>query len=303
MKRHLEYPEISVYDLLEQKAGEFSELCALNYFGAKTSYRKLIQKIKECAKALDALGVKKGDSVSVCLPNIPEAVHLFYAIDRLGAVSNMIHPMSAENEILRFVELTDSRLIFGIDLIGEKLERVREKRPDLRIVTVSASRSMPIHLKMGYKLTQKKPPACSAMSWDSFISGAKNGRDINSHGAADDTAAILYSGGTTGKPKGIMLTNMNFNALAIHSIDACGGLAPGMKMLSVMPIFHGFGLGVCIHTMLVLGGTAVIQPKFSAKDFPNLLFKYRPDMIAGVPAIYEAMIVDKILSPPPLRRS
>ena len=294
MKRHLEYPECSLYDLLEKKAGEFSGMCALNYFGMKLTFDKLIEKISECAKALSAAGVRTGDSVSVCLPNIPEAVYLFYAINKVGAVANMIHPMSAENEIVRFVKLTDSRIIFGVDLIAGKLEKVRKQCSGLEIITVSVGRSMPMLTKIGYTLTNKnKPPKTSAADWSKFISGAAGKSGTNHHGKADDTAAILYSGGTTGKPKGIMLTNMNFNALAIHSIDACGNLEPGMRMLSVMPVFHGFGLGVCIHTILILGGTAVIQPKFSTRDFHKLLFRYRPNIIAGVPAIYESMIVNK----------
>ncbi len=294
MKKHLEYPECSLYGLLEQKAGQFSEMCALNYFGKKLTFSKLVDKIAECAAALEAYGVKAGDSVSVCLPNIPEAVYLFYAVNRLGAVANMIHPMSAENEIVRFVTLTESRIIFGVDLIAEKLEKVRSACQSLKVISVSVGRSMPLLMKTGYKLTNKnKPPETSAEDWGTFINTASGRTAGNYHGKPDDTAAILYSGGTTGKPKGIMLTNMNFNALAIHSIDGCGTLEPGMKMLSVMPVFHGFGLGVCIHTILVLGGTAVIQPKFSTRDFHKLLFKYRPDIIAGVPAIYESMIVNK----------
>ena len=294
MKRHLEYPDCSLYDLIERKAGEFSGMCALNYFGKKLTFSQLIEKISECAGALSAAGVKPGDSVSVCLPNVPEAVYLFYAINKIGAVANMIHPMSAENEIVRFVKLTESRIIFGVDLIAGKLEKVKGQCSGLKVITVSVGRSMPLLTKIGYTLTNKnKPPETSASDWSSFISAANGKHTESFHGRADDTAAILYSGGTTGKPKGIMLTNMNFNALAIHSIDACGTLEPGMRMLSVMPIFHGFGLGVCIHTILVLGGTAVIQPKFSTRDFHNLLFRYRPNIIAGVPAIYESMIVNK----------
>lgn len=293
MKRHLEYPECTLYELIEQKAAAFPEYCAINYFGKKITYRRLIAEIKKCAGALTAMGVKPGDAVSICLPNTPEAVYLFYAVNMVGAVANMIHPMSAENEIIRFVELTESRFIFAVDLISDKIERVMTKCPELKAVKLSVSESMPLHIKAGYALTnRKKPPQSSIPDWKSFISGGGNTAEVH-RGAPDDTAAILYSGGTTGRPKGIMLTNMNFNALAVHSIDACGGLEPGMKMLSVMPIFHGFGLGVCIHTIMVLGGTAVLQPKFSAADFHKLLFRYRPDIIAGVPAIYEAMIVNK----------
>jgi len=294
MKRHLEYPDCTIYELTARTAEKYPDNCALDDFGKSISYQKLIENIQKCAAALNAAGVKSGDAVSVCLPNTPEAVYLFYAINMTGAVANMIHPMSAENEIVRFVNLTESRIIFAVDLIGDKIERVMEQCPGLTAVKVSVSDSMPLHIKVGYTVTnKKKPPKNDIRDWKSFIAEG-SGRTVNvHHGAPDDTAAILYSGGTTGRPKGIMLTNLNFNALALQSIEACGGLKAGMKMLSVMPVFHGFGLGVCIHTMMVLGATAVLQPKFSAAEFHKLLFRYRPDMIAGVPAIYEAMIVNK----------
>ena len=213
MKRHLEYPDCSIYDLIKQKAAETADLCALSYFGRKISYRRLIAETDKCARALDAFNVKKGDIVSLCLPNIPEAIYLFYAINKVGAVANMIHPMSAENEIVRFVQLTDSRLIFGVDLIGEKLEKVQKKCPDLQVVTVSISRSMPLAVKLGYSFSGKCPPKTSALDWSVFSAKSSIGREISEHSSADETAAILYSGGTTGRPKGIMLTNLNFNAL------------------------------------------------------------------------------------------
>ena len=286
MKRHLNYPSSSIYGLLAECSAARGKLCALDYFGKKYTYHQLIRLIDRCAGALSSMGVRKGDSVSVCLPNIPEAVCLFYAINKVGAVANMIHPMSAENEILRFVELTDSRLIFAVDLISEKIANVRKRHTCLQVVTVDVSRSMPVFLKLGYRITRKKAADCPGqLTWDDFIRRAESSPKFGAVSAPDDTAAILYSGGTTGKPKGIMLSNLNFNALALQSIEACGGLREGMKMLSVMPIFHGFGLGVCIHTMLVLGGTAIIQPKFSVKDFRKLIMHYKPDMIAGVPAI------------------
>ena len=294
MKRHLDYPECSIYELIEKTADKYSENCALDYFGKSISFKKLVSEIKKCAAALSASGVKSGDSVSVCLPNTPEAVYLFYAINFTGAVANMIHPMSAENEIVRFVNLTESKIIFAVDLISDKIEKVIEKCPGLKAIKVSVSDSMPLHVKVGYSLiSKKKTPKSDIQDWKHFIE-CGNAKNVSVYQCnQDDTAAILYSGGTTGKPKGIMLTNLNFNALALQSIEACGGLIPGMKMLSVMPVFHGFGLGVCIHTILVLGGTAVLQPKFSAAEFHKLLFRYKPDIIAGVPAIFEAMIVNK----------
>ncbi|MBO4878159.1 MAG: acyl--CoA ligase [Ruminococcus sp.] len=294
MKRHLEYPECTIYELVQRTADKYPEYTAIDYFGKSISYKKFIAEIQKCAAALKAAGVKSGDAVSICMPNTPEAIYLFYAVNMTGAVANMIHPMSAENEIVRFVNLTESRIIFAVDLISDKIERVMEQCSGLSAVRISVSDSMPLHIKIGYTVTnKKKPPKSSIRDWKSFIDGGIGLTAEVHNGAPDDTAAILYSGGTTGRPKGIMLTNMNFNALALQSIEACGGLEAGMKMLSVMPVFHGFGLGVCIHTMMVLGGTAVLQPKFSAAEFHKLLFRYRPDIIAGVPAIYEAMIVNK----------
>ena len=296
MHRHLEYPTCSLYDYLSQTAEKYPAYTALNYFGRRITFSQLDSKIAECAAALSAAGVKAGDSVSVCLPNIPEAVFLFYAINRVGAVANMIHPMSAENEIIRYLELTESKYLFAVDLIAKKVRCVARKVPLQCTVAVSVSEGMPLLTKGGYalKMIGKSPDLNGLMTWKQFIGGAKKCRKTpNAHAAAEDCAAILYSGGTTGKPKGIMLTNYNFNALAVHSIDACGGLSPADKMLSVMPIFHGFGLGVCIHTILTLGGTAVIQPKFSVKNFHKLLFRYRPNIIAGVPAIYEGMLVSR----------
>lgn len=293
MKSHLEYPDSTIYELVEQSAEKYPGYTALNYFGVAITYKQFINEIKRCAGALKAAGVKKGDSISICMPNTPEAVYIFYAVNMIGAVANMIHPMSAENEISRYVKLTESKLIFAVDLIADKIERVMAKCPGVDAVKIKVSDSMPLHIKIGYTVTnKKKPPKSNITDWKSFIYKSGIIPEV-CHTAPDDTAAILYSGGTTGRPKGIMLTNLNFNALALQSIEACGGLKAGMKMLSVMPIFHGFGLGVCVHTILVLGGTAVLQPKFSAAEFHKLLFRYKPDIIAGVPAIFEAMIINK----------
>ena len=166
-----------------------------------------------------------------------------------------------------------------------------EQCEGLSVVKVSVSGSMPLHIKVGYALTnKKKPPKSSIRDWNSFIDGGKDITVSVHHSAPDATAAILYSGGTTGRPKGIMLTNMNFNALALQSIEACGGLKAGMKMLSVMPVFHGFGLGVCIHTMLSQGGRCILIPRFTAQSYAKQIVKYRCNFIAGVPTLYEALL-------------
>ncbi len=291
--RHLDYPDCSLYKFMADNAQKYPEYNALEYFGRKISYFRLIEEIKICANALTTLGIKQGDAVSVCLPNIPQAVIAFYAINKIGAIANMIHPMSAENEILHYLNVSKSKMIIAIDLISEKINNVLSGTAVENTVLVSVKDYMPAFMKLAYSLTNRHKIACSdkIMNWQGFMSLANNNiKEIHYNGKGNECAVILYSGGTTGKPKGIMLSNLNFNALALQSIEGCGCLEKGDRVLSVMPVFHGFGLGVCIHTVLNFGGTAIILPKFRADEFHKLLFKYKPNVIAGVPAIYESFI-------------
>ena len=291
--RHIDYPECSVYDFLEQNAEKYPNEYAVNYFSKKISYKALVNEIDQCAKALKAMGVNRNDTVSICLPNIPQAVIAFYAINKIGAVANMIHPLSAENEIKFYLSISESCLIIAIDLIWDKLKNVISDTKIQHTVLVSVKSYMPLTFKVGYwlKSGRKIKSPINILDWAKFMNHSKEYHgEVNAHGLKSDCAAILYSGGTTGKPKGIKLTNLNFNALALQSIDASGCLKQGDKVLSVMPIFHGFGLGVCIHTALNIGGTAIILPKFSVAEFHKLLLKYKPNVIAGVPTIYEALL-------------
>lgn len=291
--RHLDYPECSMYQFMTDNAKEYIDCIALEYFGKKITYRRLIEEIDLCADSLSSLGIISGDVVSVCLPNIPQAVIAFYAINKIGAIANMIHPMSAENEIMHYLNVSKSKLVIAIDLISEKLDNILKKTAVENTVFVSVKDFMPPFMKLAYSLTNHHKTVSSnkVMNWQEFISLSRtNISRVHYNGKADECAVILYSGGTTGKPKGIMLSNLNFNALALQSIDACGCLEKGDSVLSVMPVFHGFGLGVCIHTVLNFGGTAIILPKFKADEFHKLIFKYMPNVVAGVPAIYESLI-------------
>lgn len=291
-RRHIDYPDGSLYRFLADNARNYPDLSALDYFGRKMSYKRLLAEIAVCANAFSAMGIGSGDAVSICLPNIPQAVIAFYAVNKIGAVANMIHPLSAENEIRHYLTVSDSRMLIAIDLIAGKLQNILGDSKVERTVLVSVKDYMPPMLKLGYAITNRKKPVLkAALCWKQFLSYGKKAEGEACHARkGDECAVILYSGGTTGKPKGIMLSNLNFNALAMQSIDACGCLRKGDRVLSVMPVFHGFGLGVCIHTVLNFGGTAIILPKFSASEFHKLLFRYKPNVIAGVPAIYEGFL-------------
>ena len=295
MYDNIDYSNLSLYGFLVKLSESRMDLEALEYFGKKFTYSSLINNIDKTANALIVAGVKKGDKVSICLPNTPEAVFSFYAINKIGAIANMIHPMSAENEIVHYLTVSESDIIIGLDLVSNKIAKAMEKTNTKKLIVVSVKESMPFFLGIGYSIKSKKPDIpLTATSWKEFMAGASSVNSDNlDQVSGDDCAAILYSGGTTGKPKGIMLSNYNFNALAVLSIEACRGLKEGMRFFAIMPIFHGFGLGVGIHSALVLGGVAVILPSFKASEFHKLLMKYRPNLIAAVPAIYESMIKHK----------
>ena len=293
MRKHLEYPDCSLYDFLKQNAKNYESSCALEYFGMKITYRRLLEEIHRCAKALRHMGIQNGDTVSICLPNIPQAVVAFYAVNSIGAVANMIHPLSAQAEILHYLTVSQSRMIIALDMTAEKIQKVLPQTNVAHTVYVSVSEEMPLYLKLAYHLTNRKKAVlpCDALVWKDFLTlDGSQELAAEYHGTGKECAVILYSGGTTGKSKGIMLSNLNFNALALQSIESCGCLCKGDRVLSVMPVFHGFGLGVCIHTVLNFGGTAIILPKFKASEFHKLLFRYKPNVIAGVPAIYESLI-------------
>ncbi|MDD6796239.1 MAG: AMP-binding protein [Clostridiaceae bacterium] len=300
MQKHLNYPDISLYSFLEKSSQKHLNNISYNYFGNKKTYKDFIEQIDSCAKSFKKLGIKSNDVISICMPNTPEAIISFYAINKIGAIANMIHPLSAENEIKHFVNVSNSKLIITIDIAFNKINHIISDTKLKKVIIVSASDSMPIYLKVSYLLTQgrkvKLEHQKNAIKWSNFIKlGIDYKGETYTKTQGKDTAAILYSGGTTGYPKGIELTNLNFNALAMQGVEACSCIESGDTVLAIMPVFHGFGLGICIHTSQYLGATSILLPKFSAKTFDKLLKKYKPNIIAGVPTLYEALLKNKNL--------
>ena len=295
VKAHLDYPDYSVYKMFEESVKKHSNNISYNYFGNKKTYSEFYNQIEECAKSFKSMGLKKNDVVSICMPNTPEALISFYGLNKIGVVANMIHPLSAENEIKYFINISKSKYIISIDIAFNKINHILKETNIKKVILVSAKNSMPLGLKIVYNITKQRKikleKSDKVIWWNDFI---KLGKDyakktfVNTK--SDDIAAILYSGGTSGYPKGIELTNLNFNALAMQSFEVCHCLSENDKVLAIMPVFHGFGLGICIHTVQYFGGCSIILPQFSAKTFGGLLKKYKPNIIAGVPTLYEALL-------------
>ena len=293
---HIDYFEGSMFEMVEQVAKKYPDQVAFDFMGKPTTYRKMVQDIETCAKALKTIGVREGDRVTIAMPNCPQAIYMFYAVNLVGGIANMIHPLSAEKEIEFYLNESESVTAITLDQFYHKFERVRQNTKVVNLIIASVKDALSKPIKAGYMLTQgrkieKIPEDAPVIRWADFMK-------LSTHcfyryrveRKADDPAVILYSGGTTGTTKGIVLTNKNFNALSQQVVAANPMFRPGDKMLAAMPLFHGFGLGVCIHTMLTQGGRCILVPRFTPESYAKQITKYQCNFIAGVPTLYEALL-------------
>lgn len=299
MPAHLDYPKGSMYEAVRESAITKKKMnsVAYEFQGKKTNYKQFLNKIEVLGKAYKSIGIDEGDMVTVCMPNTPQGVDTFYALNRIGAVPAMIHPLSAVGEIAFYINSTHSKAVLVVDLFYEKvLEALKQVKHPVKVVVAHIKDELPFPLNMLYPLTVKKKPAPlpkdnkNVIDWSDFILGGKKVKLSDKFPKAEDTAVILFSGGTTGTSKGIRLTNLNMNALAAQVAANAGFTMEGLRMFSVMPLFHGFGLGVGIHTALMASGTCIIIPQFTIKTYARDVKKYKPNVIVGVPTLYEALL-------------
>ncbi len=292
---HLDYCNGTMFEMLQGVANQYPDNIAFDFMGKSTSYKQLIQEVRKCARALKTLGVREGDRITIAMPNCPQAIFMFYAINLVGGIANMIHPLSAEKEIEFYLQESHSVAAITLDQFYGKFESVRKNVPIRNLIIASIADALPPVTAIGYKLTEarkfpKVPADAPVILWKDFLKLAPVGHNYVCKRKASDPAVILYSGGTTGTTKGIVLTNLNFNALSAQVIATNPMFRPGDKMLAAMPIFHGFGLGVCIHTMLTQGGRCILVPRFTPKSYAKDLVKHRCNFVAGVPTLYEALL-------------
>ncbi len=293
---HLDYFEGTMFEMVNAVAGKYPDYVAFDFMGKSTTYSKMCAQIKKCAMALKSIGIREGDRVTIAMPNCPQAIYMFYAVNLVGAVANMIHPLSAEKEIEFYLNESESVTAITLDQFYGKFENIRKNTKITSIIIASIKDELSKPIKAGYMLTegrkiQKIPSDAPIIRWNEFMRMSRfcfYNYEVKRN--ADDPAVILYSGGTTGTTKGIVLTNKNFNALSQQVVAANPMFRPGDKMLAAMPLFHGFGLGVCIHTMLAQGGRCILVPRFTAKSYAKLITKYKCNFIAGVPTLYEALL-------------
>lgn len=296
LPKDIKYFEGGLYDAVYEASCKWPHNVAIQYYDLEITYKDLIKKINKVAEALRAIGVEKGDHVTVCMPNTPEEVYTFYAINEIGAIANMIHPLSSEKEIEDYLNQSHSKYLLCVDISYPKVEAIIKNTDVEELVVVSPLRSMDFLVRAIYRLTKGRKnhikKSQHVMTWDKFLSKA-NKFVGNPHARvnSDDPAVVLYSGGTTGKPKGVILTNMNFNAQALGAKYLVPELLKTKNsMLTFLPNFHAFGLGVCMHLPFYWGMRIVLIPQFNAKKLKHYIKRYRINILVGVPTVFEYLM-------------
>lgn len=297
----IKFSNKTIYNYLRDNISvENENKTAINYFGKKVTYKELFENINVIANNLLSLGVREKDIVSICMPNTPEVIYLFYACNKIGAVCDMIHPLAGKNEFKLYLSQSKSKFLFLVNFNYKKFKNIIDDVGVTKTILISPKESMPNLLYWGYSFFREfnliKPNNLEKnyISWGKFKL-LKYNLQYTSKMKSKDLAVILHSGGTTGYPKGIMLSNYNFNAEAQQGSIIVYNINSNDKILTLLPNFHGFGLCVCIHCPLSLGIELLLLPEYKDNSFYKVLKKEEPNVIIGVPTLWEAMFKNKKL--------
>ena len=287
-------PKTKIYSFLKEANAKRLNETAIYYYGNKISVKTLIERIDECADAFATLGVKQGDIVSLVSASTPESIIVLYALNKIGATVNAIDPRMDKKSIARMIKSSGSKILLAIELAYPKIAAIRSDINQEHIIIQSAATSLPAIKKMLLKLvtrTQDIPYGKGGvMSWKSFIKGAVRGTAVEADYVGDATVAITYTGGTTGFPKGVMLTNDSLNAVAHNFIHAGIVHEDGQRFLGIMPIFSSYGLVCGIHMPLTFGLELALIPRFYPLKMGEYIRKYKPEHMIATPAFYEILI-------------
>ncbi|MDQ5987755.1 MAG: Long-chain-fatty-acid--CoA ligase [Syntrophus sp. SKADARSKE-3] len=281
----IDYPRVTMYEALMQTVEQFPDRIAYDFFDYTSTYRQFGQDIDICANALAALGMKKGDRITISMPTSPQGIICFYAANKLGIVASMIHPLSTPKEMIYYLNISQSRVALTLDLFYDRFKEIKgETSLETLILTEIFDQLTP--REQGADKTHEDP----IVKWWKPLMAASYPEAPKADMGTDELAVILYSGGTTGFPKGIMLSNYNFISEGLMVANWGGALsAEGASILAILPIFHGFGLGICCNAAFMGGAKSILVPQFTPEIVVDLIKKKKPTLIAGVPTLYDAL--------------
>lgn len=293
----INYPRVTMYEAVMKTVERNPAAIAYDFLGYTSTYSLFGREIDHCADALAALGMKKGDRITISMPTTPQGIICFYAANKLGAVAAMIHPLSTAREIEFYLNASKSRFALTLDAFYGKFAEVKNRTSLNTLILaripdyLSGIKKIAFNLIKGRKIP--KVPNDPMIRWwkdimkNDYPSAPKARMDT------DEMAVILFSGGTTGVPKGIMLSNMNFISEGMQ-VSAVGKLSAKDSILAILPIFHGFGLGVCVNACFMGGAKSILVPQFTPETVAYLIRKQKPNFIIGVPTLFEALCRDQI---------
>jgi long-chain acyl-CoA synthetase len=295
----LDYPEVTLYEAVASTASRSADAVAWDFLGTTSTYRDLIREIDQCAHAFAALGLRPGDRLLISMPTSPQAVIAFYAANRLGVVAALIHPLSTAREIAGYLDASGARVALTLDAFYGTLAAASPQQPLDTILLARIADYLPPLKRIGFWLAKGRKilrvaPDPRVRWWSDLMAGAHPPAP-GAESMTSDAAAILFSGGTTGSPKGILLSNRNFIAEGMQAA-AWGGIGAGRSILAILPIFHGFGLGVCVNASLMAGGTSILVPTFDPAAVAGLIRSKRPNILVGVPTLFDALAKDRSLA-------
>jgi len=297
----LKYPTVSLDELFRKSVEEHAEAIALVFFGKNIRYRQLGHYVNNLATALQGIGIQQGDRIALLLPNCPQYVISYFAILSIGAVVVPINPLSTESELLHIFRDGQVRVVIGLDLLAGRLENVRDtchNSGEHHILEhtfyTALNEFMPVPLKILYPFsrtfsdeTKTRLPQCK---WFKPLLKQESQPLIpTTIDIIRDIALLIYTGGTTGKPKGVMLSHQALVANATQGA-AWVQMQEDDRLLAVLPIFHGFGMSVCMNAPLISGSSCVLIPRFNVDDILKGIHRFQPTLFAGVPTMYIGLI-------------
>ncbi len=291
--KNSDIPRMKIYSFLKEVNKNRLHETAIYYYGTRITVKTLIDRIDQCADAFAAMGVKKGDTVSLVSASTPESIIALYALNKMGATVNAIDPRMDKKSIARMIKGSGSEILMAIELVYPKIAPIISEIDQKNIIIQSSATSLPLLKKLAVKIASRSSIPYGKrgiISWDDFIKGAANGMAIEAEYEGDATVAITYTGGTTGFPKGVMLTNDSLNAVA-HNFRHAGIVhEKGQRFLGIMPIFSSYGLVCGIHMPLTMGLELALIPRFYPLKMGEYIRKYKPEHMIATPAFYEILI-------------